>query len=141
MPLLNNVAKLAVKPIPRVISPQTRAVADYVNAGVFLVSAALFWRRNKRAAVGAVVTGGASLAIALLTDYPGGIRKAIAYRRRREIDFGLAAMSASIPELLAFDKEPESKFFIAEGVFISAFTELSRYPEKKGVFRRSSEAA
>jgi hypothetical protein len=54
------------------------------------------------------------------------------------MDLGLAAMTATMPEFLAFSDENEKKFFVAQGVLITAISELTRFPgknakaEKKG---------
>jgi hypothetical protein len=68
--------------------------------------------------------------VSLLTDYPGGVRKWISFRRHREIDLGLAAMTATMPEFLAFKDDAERKFFLAQGALITAATELTQFPEK-----------
>src|SRR4051812_40275554 len=102
MPTLNSIAKIAAKPLPRMISPRSHAIIDYVSVGSFFASAGWFWRRNKRAAIAALLCGGAKLAVCLLTDYPGGPRKPINFHARREIDLGLAAMVATMPEFLSF---------------------------------------
>ena len=130
MPILNTAAQLAAKPFPRAISPRAHAIIDYVTAGSFLATAALFWGRNKRAAIAALIAAGAELAVSLLTSYPGGVKKVINFRTHRDIDLGLAAMTASLPEFLAFKNEQERKFFLAEGAMIAAVTELTRFPEK-----------
>lgn len=130
MPILNNMAKLAVKPLPRMITTKTHAVLDYAMVGAFFGAASWFARRNKRAALAAMVCGGAELAVCLLTDYPGGARRIIHFSERHEIDLGLAAMTASMPAFLAFKDEPEKSFFLAQGMLISAATALSQFPEK-----------
>jgi hypothetical protein len=130
MAILNNVAKLAVKPLPRMISPRTHAVLGYISAGTFFAASSWFWRSNKRAAIAAMVCGSAELAISLLTDYSGGARKVIHFGARREIDLGLAAMAAGMPEFLAFKDEPEKRFFLAQGMLISAAAGLTQFPEK-----------
>jgi hypothetical protein len=130
MPVLNSLVKVAAKPLPRVISPRAHGITDYLIAGSFFATAALFWRRNKRAAVAALVCGGARLAIGLLTDHPGGVRKVIHFHTRRELDLGLAAMTATMPEFFAFQKEPQKNFFIAQGVITTAINELTRFPER-----------
>jgi len=130
MPILNTAARLAAKPFPRVISPKTHAIIDYIRAGSFLTTAVWFWGRNKRAGIAALIAGGAELAISLLTNYPGGMKKVIDFRTHRDIDFGLAAMTATLPEFFAFKNEDERKFFMAEGAMIAAVTELTRFPEK-----------
>lgn len=138
MPILNNVAKMAVSPLPRMITPKAHAVFDYVMVGAFLGASTWFWRNNKRAAIASVICGGAELAVCLLTAYPGGARRIIDFGTRREIDLGLAAMSASMPEFLAFKNEPEKKFFVAQGMLLSAATALSRFPEKQKRSERRS---
>src|SRR6266480_2939825 len=119
MPILNTALQIAAKPFPKAISPKTHAVLDYVTAVSFLMSAAWFWRRSKRAAIAALIGGGAQLGVSLLTNYPGGIKKVINFRTHRDIDFGLGAMTATLPEFLAFKDEDEKKFFVAEGALIT----------------------
>jgi hypothetical protein len=130
MPILNRTVRIAAKPFPKAISPKAHAVLDYMTVGSFLLAAAWFWRRSKRAAIGALVSGGAELAVSLLTNYPGGVKKIINFRTHRDIDFGLAAMTATMPEFLAFQDEDEKKFFLAQGALITAVSELTRSPGK-----------
>ena len=130
MPILNSVAKVAMKPVPRMLSPQAHSIADYVMVGSYLASAAWFWRRSKRAAVASLICGAAQLAVGLLTDYPGGISRIISFRTHRDIDLGLAAMAATMPEFLAFKDEPEKKFFLAQGALLSGIAEVTQFPER-----------
>jgi hypothetical protein len=130
MPLTNSLAKVVAKPLPRMVSPKAHAVADYVTVGAFLTGAGFFWQRSKRAALGALICAGAELAVNLLTDYPGGIKKVISFRTHREIDLGLAAMTATMPEFLAFKDDSERKFFLAQGMLITAASELTQFPKK-----------
>jgi len=130
MPILNSAVQIAAKPFPRAISPKAHAIIDYVTVGSFLMTAAWFWRRSKRAALAALISGGAELAVSLLTNYPGGVQKAINFRTHRDIDFGLGAMTATMPEFLAFKNENERKFFLAQGAMITAISELTRFPDK-----------
>lgn len=136
--MLNSITKVAAKPLPRMISPKAHAILDYVIVGTFFASAGWFWRRNKRAAIASLLSGGAKLAVSLMTDYPGGVRKVIHYPVRREIDLGIAAMVATMPEFLAFKNEPQRKFFLAEGALITAVNELAQIPEPR---RRAKERA
>jgi hypothetical protein len=128
--MLNSLVKVVAKPLPRIVSPEARAVVDYIVVGSFLAAAGWFWQRNKRAALAAIVCGGADLAVSLLTDYPGGTRKLISFRARREIDLGLAAMTATMPEYLAFKDKAEKKFFLAQGAVLIAISELTRFPDR-----------
>lgn len=129
MAILNRLAPIAVKPFPRVVSAKRHAIFDYVNLGIFLLGAGAFWRRNKRASLAALIAGGAALAINLVTDYPGGVVGLINFSLHRDIDFGLAAMTAAMPEFLVFEDEHERKFFLAEGVLISVLSELTDIPQ------------
>lgn len=141
MPTLNRLAKFVAKPIPRIISPKAQAVLDYVLVGSFFGTASWFWRQNKRAALGALFCGSAKLAVTLLTDNPGGLRKIITPTVRREIDLGLAAMVATMPEFLAFKDEPEKKFFLAQGALITVGSELTQYSQRSSRRKERSRAA
>ena len=77
--MINRVAKMAVRAMPDVVTPRGHAVIDYMIAGAFFATAGLFWRQNKRAAVGSLLCGGAQLGVSMLTDYPGGVRRAIMF--------------------------------------------------------------
>jgi hypothetical protein len=140
MPLLNSAARLAAKPVPRMVSPEAHAIIDYVTAGTFFLSALWFWRRSKRATIAALISGGAELAVSMLTDYPGGVKKIIALRKHREIDFGLGAMTATLPEFLAFQDQPEKKFFLAQGALITIVSELTQVPGKSAHSERKYAA-
>lgn len=125
MPILNSLTKIAAKPIPRVISPKAHAACDYTSVGMFLGAAAFFWRRNKRAAMASLICGGAELAIMLLTDYPGGVKDSLSFSTHREMDYGLAAMVATMPESLAIQGD-ETKFFRVQGALITLVGELTK---------------
>jgi hypothetical protein len=101
MPIVNTVAKAIAKPIPRMFSPKAHAILDYLNVACFLVGDAVFWRRSKSAALGSLICGTTQLAISLVTDYPGGMAKAISFRKHGEIDLGLAAMTDDLNVMLA----------------------------------------
>ncbi|HXY04084.1 MAG TPA: hypothetical protein VEI49_10935 [Terriglobales bacterium] len=126
MPFLNSAVQLATKPFPRAISPNAHAMIDYAVAASFLVIAGLFWRRSKRGAVAALIAGGAGLAVNFLTDYPGGVKKVINFRTHREIDLGLGAVIAALPEFLGFNGERGGKLFLAEGAMITVVSQLTR---------------
>src|SRR5579859_5670518 len=126
MPTLNSLAKMIAKPIPRVVTPKAHAMIDYASIGLFLGASAWFWRRNRRAARASLMCGGTELALTLLTDYPGGVTDLISFRTHRELDYGLAAMAAAIPEALAFARDGETKFFRVQGALITLLGELTQ---------------
>jgi hypothetical protein len=137
MPVLNNLTKVVAKPIPRMVSPKAHAIIDYASAGIFLGSAAWFWRRNRRAALASLLCGGAELGLMLLTDYPGGMKKILSFETHREVDYGLAAMAASAPETMAFKDTGERKFFRAQGALLTLLGELT---QSSGVHSRQGRA-
>ena len=128
MPTLNSLAKLVAKPIPRVVTPKAHAMIDYASVGLFMGAAAWFWRRNRRAARASLMCGSAELALMLLTDYPGGALDLISFRTHRELDYGLAALAAAIPEALAFAGDDETKLFRVQGALITLLGELTQDP-------------
>ncbi len=130
MPVLNSITKIVFKPLPRFISARGHAIFDYITVGSFLASAGWFWSRSKRAALAALICGGSELGLSLLTDYPGGAKRVISFRTHGEIDLGLAAMTATIPEFLAFKDDHERQFFLVQGALITAATELTRFSDK-----------
>jgi len=91
-------------------------------------AAAWFWRRNRRAARASLMCGSAELALMLLTDYPGGALDLISFRTHRELDYGLAALAAAIPEALAFAGDDETKLFRVQGALITLLGELTQDP-------------
>ena len=127
MPILSSATHVLTRRMPKIISPKAHAVVDYVTAGAFLLTGAFYWSRNKRAALGAFVCGGAELATSLLTDYPGGVKKVISFRNHGRIDLGLAAMTATMPEFMGFRHDREKSFFLAQAALITAVTDLTDF--------------
>ena len=111
MPLVHMATKAVARRLPKVFDPRTHAVADYLVAGAFFAMGAMFWKRNKRAAIGALLCGAATTATSLLTDYPGGVHRAISFPAHGRIDMGLAGLTATMPNILAFSEEVEAKYF------------------------------
>ena len=145
MPILTSVANKVTKPLPKVLSPKGHAIADYLTIGAFFAVAALYWKRNKRAALASFITGGAELVVNLLTDYPGGVTDVISYRTHGKIDLGLAAMSATMPEFMAFADDREKTFFLAQAASITAITNLTDFERNRSrsriIERRNERAA
>ena len=127
MPLLDQAAKWTTNKMPKVITPKAHAIIDYAMAASFFGMGAFFWRRNKRAAVSALVCGVAETITALCTDYPGGVVKEISYETHGTIDFGLSGMVASLPDMLRFADDPESRFFRLQGLGLATVTGLTDF--------------
>jgi len=134
MPLWRQGAKFAARRMPKVINPTTHAVLDYVVAGSFLLKAALLWKRHRRAATGSLLCGGAALANALLTDYPGGVFRKISYRTHGRNEAAIAGLTISAPPLLGFAQDSESRFFSGEALMetmVTGMTDFDYYEENR----------
>ncbi len=133
MPLLYQGAKFAVRRMPKVINPTTHAVLDYLVVGSFLLKAAVLWKRHRRAATASLICGGASLANALVTDYPGGVVSKISFRTHGRNDSVIAGLTAAAPKLLRFDDDREARFFNIEALaetVITGLTDFDYYEEE-----------
>jgi len=147
MPLWHKGLRMAVGKMPKMIDPPTHAVLDYAVAGAFLIMGIRFWKRNKRAAIGSLLCGGAAATNIALTDYPGGARKVLSYKAHGRVDAGLAGVTAAVPRLLRFEDEPEARFFefeaLAETVIVG-LTDFDYYEcqsARRLLLRRKAEAA
>ncbi len=131
MPVISSAIKFVGKSLPKVVSPEGHAIADYGTAALFLVGAGLFWKQSKLAAVACLICGAAETAVAALTDYPGGIKHAISFPLHRKIDFGLSSMAATMPEFLAFEEEKEKGFFRMQSAMIAGVTALTQFEPQR----------
>ena len=141
MALLQKAVATLGKPLPKIISPRVHAYTDYATAGAFLLGALLFWRHNKRAAVASAVCGAAETAVALLTDYPGGVKKVISFPVHKQLDFGLATMAATMPEFLKFEDERESAFFRIQSLGMTGVTALTKFEPQRREGEREARVA
>jgi hypothetical protein len=127
--MLHSSVKLLTKHMPKVISPRTHAVLDYVTAGTFVAGGILLLtrRRDKRAGISALVCGVAETVTSLLTDYPGGVTGLISFPTHGKIDMGLAAMTATLPEFMDFEDSQDMGFFRVQALLITANAGLTDY--------------
>jgi hypothetical protein len=138
MALMQKGVALAAGRMPKTISPRVHAALDYAIAGSFALMGALFWKRNRRAAVGSLLCGGATAALSLLTDYPGGVAKVIPYSLHGQIDGGLIAMTASIPSVMHIQNKREARFFSRQALAKTAITAMTDF-ERDGRRRSRQE--
>ncbi|HVL66152.1 MAG TPA: hypothetical protein VM364_02690 [Vicinamibacterales bacterium] len=106
--------------VPKVITPATHAVLDYITAGTFIAMGFALLGRNRRAAGLAFANGAAVLGLSLMTDYPGGVFKTVSFRTHGAVDMLQAGMSAMGPALLGFASEPEAQMFHAQAAVEAA---------------------
>jgi len=129
MALTDMATRAVADKLPKVIKPKTHAVLDYAVAGAFFTMAAFFWKRNKRAAIGAMVCGGTTVATSLLTDYPGGVKPVISFDTHGKIDAGMAGLTATMPSFLAFNDEDEAKYFRGAALAETIITGLTDFSQ------------
>ena len=129
MSMSTKLTELATKPLPKVISPGMHAAIDWGTAGAFALSAALLWRKNKRAALSSIICGNLVGGLIFLTDCPGGVWKKISFETHGNIDPGVSALIASFPNLLGFSKESEAHLFQGMGIAMAAVRSLTRFDE------------
>lgn len=141
MALLNSAVSLATKKMPKAVTPKGHAVIDYLTVGAFLITGALYWRRHKRAALSAFICGGAELALSLITDYPGGVKKVISFPTHCKVDLGLAAMTATMPEFMGFKDDREKRFFLAQSAGITLAANLTDVSRSRDFEDRNLRAA
>jgi hypothetical protein len=141
MALLNSAVALATKKLPKAVTPKGHAVIDYLTLGAFIVTGALYWRRHKQAALSAFICGGAELALSLMTDYPGGVKKVISFPTHCKVDLGLAAMTAAMPEFMGFKDDREKRFFLAQSAGITLATNLTDVSRSRDFEDRDLRAA
>jgi hypothetical protein len=127
MTLIQTSMNLMSKRMPKMIDPKTHAVLDYVIAGMFIAAGAIYWKRNRRAAVGSFVCGAATAMNSLVTDYPGGIWKLLDYQRHGRIDAGLVGAVGTMPTLLGFTDADEARFFKVQSIAEAAVTALTDF--------------
>jgi hypothetical protein len=132
MPLWQQGTRALTRKMPKIIGPGTHAAADYAIAGMFFIAAALLWKRNRRAAVGSLLCGGAKVANAALTDYPGGVSGVLSYRTHGRIDATIAGLTASTPQLMGFAGEPEARLFGAQALAETLITGMTDYGYYEG---------
>lgn len=127
MPFLDQATRWATNKMPSVIGPKAHAIIDYAMAASFFVMAGFFWNRNKRAALCSLGCGAAETTVALLTRYPGGVADAISFQTHGAIDFGMTGLISSLPDMMHFSDEPESRFFRMQGMSMAAVTGLTDF--------------
>lgn len=113
--------------MPKVINPRTHAVIDYVVAGTFFAVGALYWNRNKRAAISSLICGAAATINSMLTDYPGGVWRVMSYQNHGRIDMGMAGLTAAMPSMMQFSDDREARFFGVQALAETAVTAMTDF--------------
>lgn len=121
--------------LPKVIGPKTHAIIDYGMAASFFIVGGLLWKKSKRAAIASFICGGNEVTTAMLTDYPGGVTKAISFPTHGRIDAGFAGVIASMPNLMGFSDRGYANFFRGQGIAMAAVTGLTDFEGERDSYR------
>ena len=143
MSLIQTGMNLMSNRMPKVIGPTTHAIIDYAVAGSFIAMGALYWRRNKRAAISAFICGGATAMNAMLTDYPGGVWKKMSYQTHGKVDAGLVGATGSMPSLMGFADDNEARFFKVQAIAEATVTAMTDFDAmgRTDYYRHAEDAA
>ena len=112
LPNLTRDLQMASKPI----SPGAHAVLDYGVASSYFGLWGRMRETHPTAANLAAVNGVMVLALALMTDYPGGVFRRIRFKAHRTADWIQAAVAGLGPVVLGFGKDPEAAAFYAQAM-------------------------
>jgi len=132
MPILDTGIRAVANRMPKVISPETHAVLDYITAGGFLLGAALFWANHRRAAVASLACGLAELGTTMTTDFPGGVTPAMSFQTHGKIEGGLAATCGLLPMLMMFGDDPRAYFFRGMALNLTTVAALTDWDAPTG---------
>ena len=92
-------------PFPKKINRRQHAVLDYLVTASYLVMAAGYWGKHKRAAFTALVNAGMVLGVTLNTNYEGGVNPVFSFKGHGEMDLLQAGTAAFLPFLLGFGSD------------------------------------
>ena len=137
MPLVQKSVAMLSNRMPKVINPTTHAVIDYAVAATFFAVGAIFWTRNKRAAISSLVCGFAATVNSMITDYPGGVFRRMSYQNHGRVDMGLAGLTAAMPDMMGFDDEREARFFSTSALaetLVTVMTDFDAQPGRRSHF-------
>ena len=141
MALMKKGVEALTERMPKVISPKTHAIIDYATAGGFFLAGALLLGKSKRAAVGAFICGAMDAGTAMMTDYPGGVKKVISFPTHGKIDAGFAGFVGMLPNLFFFGGEPEAMLFRGQALGLAAVTGLTDFEATERRPRRRQRRA
>ncbi len=96
---------------PKIISPKTHHVLDYLTMGAFFAMGAVWWKRRRRAAIAALANGAFVAVYTPLTDYEGEGKKPISLQTHADLDRIQAGMAALAPAMLRFSNDSSAHFF------------------------------
>src|SRR5947208_17114276 len=102
--------------MPRVIDAKTHAIIDYIHAATNIFAGFAMRKRSRKASNAAFMLGASVLANALMTDYPLGVFRLYSFKVHGMLDYGVAGLSATLPEMLRLKRNSASaQYFYEQG--------------------------
>jgi hypothetical protein len=119
--------------MPRVISAKTHGVIDYIHAATNILAGFAFRKRSRKASNAAFMLGGSILANALMTDYPLGVFRLYSFKVHGILDYGVAATSAALPEVLRLPRtSAPAQYFYGQGAGETMIAGITDYDDERG---------
>lgn len=119
--------------MPRVISARTHGVIDYIHAATNFIAGFAFRKRSRKASNAAFALGAGVLANALMTDYPLGVFRVYSFKVHGLLDYGMAATTAALPEVLRLRKRAApAQYFYAQSAGETVIAGISNYDDERG---------
>ena len=130
MSVLTSTTDIATRRLPKLLNPDAHHAVDYLLVGSFAAAGAWFFRRNRRAALAAWISGASLLGLNLLTTYPGKHRRYLAFPLHGKIETGMAAMVAAMPEFLRLENDKERHYFAFKAGLLTVLSNLTAFSQK-----------
>lgn len=127
MSVLTSAADVASRRLPKMFTADAHHAADYLMVGSFAAAGLWFFRRNRRAALAAWISGASLLGLTMLTSYPGKGRRYLAFPLHGKIETGMAAMVASMPEFLKLEDDKERHYFTVKAGLLTVLSNLTSF--------------
>lgn len=130
--MLTSATDVATRRLPKLFNADAHHAADYLLVGSFAAAGAWFFRRNRRAALAAWISGASLLGLTLLTSYPGKNRRYLAFPLHGKIETGVAAMVAAMPEFLRLEDDKERHYFTVKAGLLTVISNLTAFTGHSG---------
>ena len=140
MTVLTSAVDVLTRRLPKLFSQDAHLAIDYAIAGSLFAAGVWYWRRNRKAALGSAICGASTLGLALLTSTPGGSKRGISFPLHRQVENGLSAMIATMPEFLQLEKGRGRKHFLITAGVLTVVSNLTQF-ESHRACRKLSRAS
>lgn len=122
---------------PKIISPKTHHILDYLTIGAFFAMGAIWWKSRRRAAIAAIANGAFVAVYTPLTDYEGEGNKPVSLQTHRDLDRIQAGMAALAPNILRFGDDASAHFFRGQALNETAVIGMTDWsPRRKRLWQK-----